>query len=196
MSASKICINFRATSGFVTDGADQTYCLGEAYPTTRAGWAFGITSTPGGSAGTADRNSGVDPRLAGINYDTAQGNIWVFRIDLPAPGNYNIRLALGDDAVGFDQNKITVKDNASTILTVGPHTTHAGSFYDASGVEYSAANWPSNNTPVIVTFASTICIVEIGSPTDFATIACFEVEQLSAPSTGKPTLYYAQLARQ
>lgn len=90
-------INFRSTSGYVTDGAGQTYCLGSAdvYPVTRGGLTFGwILAHEADSA--RNRNAGNDPRLAGQNSATNDGTPSQFQLDLPASGSYTIHLALGD----------------------------------------------------------------------------------------------------
>src|SRR4051812_12156875 len=93
----KFGCNFRATSGYVTDGADDVFCgASELYPTTKTtgngnAATYGYITT-GPSA--ADRSSSLDPKLAGVHYVT--GGIRDFQIDLPAPGTYLFTLALGD----------------------------------------------------------------------------------------------------
>lgn len=145
-----IGINFRASAGFVTDGANETYSLGETYPQTRGGVTFGwdLDATP------RDRNAGVDRRLAGMN-STVDGNDRTFRLDLPAAGQYTIRLAMGDIDNGSVNSKVVIKDNVTTLLTIGPHSTGVDEFYDAADASYSSANWPTSNTGAVLTFAST-----------------------------------------
>src|SRR5690349_3422013 len=88
-------LNCRATSGFVTDAAPDTYCLAtDAYPVTRGGITFGYDSLTNIDA--RDRNSGVDPQLAGLNFIVNSGASVTLRLDLPSTGNYSIRLAMGD----------------------------------------------------------------------------------------------------
>jgi hypothetical protein len=92
--------NFRQTSGFVTDGANETYVLsGDSYPATRNGVTFGWEDAP---SGDRDRNSGIDRRLAGMNFvsSAAGASAYRFRVDLPAAGDYAVRLAIGDEANG------------------------------------------------------------------------------------------------
>src|SRR5215813_6529220 len=84
-------INFRASAGFVADGANETYCLAENYPTARGGAMFGWTS---GAPSARDRTTSADRRLAGMNF--VSGSQGTFRIDLPAPGTYDVRLAIGE----------------------------------------------------------------------------------------------------
>jgi hypothetical protein len=90
-------LNFRSTSGYVTDGAGQTYVLAtDTYPTTRGGVTFGW-ETPG-PTGHANRSTSLDVRLAGIGYrvNSSGGAAGIFRVALPATGTYNLRLAMGD----------------------------------------------------------------------------------------------------
>ncbi len=146
-------INFRDTSGFVTDGTNETYCLGAvdtAYPTTRAGFTFGWVATSG--LDQRDRNSGVDRRLAGMNFSPTPGDY--FRLDLPSAGNYDIHLALGDDSGG---NPVEWKlQDTTTLLHTYTGTPGSGNFQDASGATLSAANWPGNEAALAnQTFATT-----------------------------------------
>lgn len=147
-----IGINFRGSSGYVSDGAGETYCLGsDTYPTTRGGFTFGWEDAPGGGI---DRDATNDARLAGINYAPTAGTRW--RLDLPATGDYLIRLAIGDAASG-QGNKFLVKDDGTLLLTRGIHNTSgADRFFDAAGVEYTDATWPGSNTGASLTFATTI----------------------------------------
>src|SRR5262245_29425693 len=96
--------NFRNTSGFITDGTNQTYALYnefERYPIssrTIGGEAvtFGWVEAFSGSnmLGGADRSNtgGIDPRFAGVNY-SPPGSFATFRVDLPEAGTYDIRIA-------------------------------------------------------------------------------------------------------
>lgn len=157
--------NFRDSSGFVTDGANETYAISEDYPQTRNGITFGYTARP--NLNTRDRNSGNDRRLAGCHFN-AGGVDSVFRVDLPSAGSWDIRLALGDASNGQVIN-IELKDNTTSLLTiVNVDTTAANNFLDATGAILSAANWPANNTKVTKTFASTILNLIIKTPTSAA----------------------------
>ncbi len=148
-------INFRATSGFVTDGANETYSIGGVdtsfYPITRAGFTFGWVSS-GAGLDQRDRNAGVDRRLAGIVFSSVPGDY--FRLDLPSTGNYDIHLALGDDSGG---NPVEWKlQDTTTLLATYTGTPGAGNFQDASGATLSAANWPGSEAPLAnQTFATT-----------------------------------------
>lgn len=172
--------NFRATAGYVTDGGGETYCLGEpeAYPTTRSGSTFGWSGLVSGDA-EVNRNAGNDRRLAGINYKANDGTQATFRLDLPAPGTYRIRLALGDTVLQGDQY-VQIRDGGSAVLTINDTTgTAAGTWDDATGTAYNNANWPGSNTSVNVAFTGTILNMVIGTPTaqsDSSTIAHLFVE--------------------
>lgn len=148
--------NFRDSAGFVTDGTNQTYVVGtaglwEIYPTTRNGTTFGWDNVASGNL--RDRNSGNDPRLAGVQWSDV---LRVFRIDLPSAADYNIDLALGDPGGGANSINSKVYDN-TTLLTTISGSNSSGEFKDANGTNHtSAANWVSNHATLLKTFASTI----------------------------------------
>lgn len=151
-------INFRGTSTYVTDGTNETYCLADAYPTTRGGATFGWNS----SVSAADRNSGLDRRLAGINFNGAGPD--TFRLDLPSTGSYTVYLSLGDAAASHADNQVIVKDNTTTLLTIGPHLTDGtNSFYDATDTAYDSTNWPTSQMGSSLSFSSTILILEMSA---------------------------------
>lgn len=166
---SSIGINFRATAGFVTDGAGETYCTGDAYPVTRGGWTFGWEDA---GVQTRDRNSTVDPRLAGMNFQATSGKR--FRIDLPAAGSYNVRVAAGD-ASSNNASAFDIKDNA-TVLFSTTGTILGGHFKDATNVDRTTAAWPGSNVAQTVSFASTIFRLVTTTASD-DTIAHVFVEQ-------------------
>jgi hypothetical protein len=146
--AVNIGFNFRATSGFVTDNANEVYVLDtDTYPTTRGGFTFGWVQTGTRPVSSADRTTGVDVRLAGINYcqDWAATTETYFRVDL-TPGTYNVRIAVGDASFSGNLNHIVVKDTGTTRFTV-TGTYGSGNFFDSQSVEYSAAAWPGSNSP-------------------------------------------------
>lgn len=146
----KIGINFRDTAGFVTDGQDETYCLHDGYPTTRGGATFGWESDM--DAGS-DRDSGVDRRLAGNNSRSTVPRS--FRLDLDAIGMYRIRLAIGD--AGETESSLTaVQDGSVDKFVVSDPSIASGSFQDAQGNEYTAANWPAQNQFTSVVFTGTL----------------------------------------
>lgn len=158
-------INFRATAGYVTDGAGDTYEIGTTanYPRTTpqgnvVGWEDAIT-------GTRDRTV-QDPRLSGIHYFTSTTGVTArFRFDLPAAGSYDIRLAAGDPA-GGTYAKIELFDTTTSLgVLVNQMGTAiaANSFADAANTIYTYANWLTSNTAVSKTFASTICRFKIGA---------------------------------
>ena len=129
-------INFRGTSGLATDGAGNTYSIGETYPTTRSGLTFGW----GASRTGADRFATGDVRIRGcIN----GGNNSTFLLDLPnGPGVYRVRVALGDPA--YDgTNTVAIKDGATTLATISGTAGYDG-FLNANNTFYTKANWVSN----------------------------------------------------
>src|SRR5271157_6482568 len=76
--------DFRHTAGFVTDPPGDTYVLSTtAYPTKGGGTTYGWAKTS--LVQGRDRNAGLDPRLAGINF-VNNGAPATFNVDLPSPG--------------------------------------------------------------------------------------------------------------
>lgn len=157
-------INFRATAGYVTDGANQTYCLVEAFPTNRGGQTFGWTS----SISAADRSSAVDPRFAGINYVAGSSP---FRFTLPRTGVFSVNYAIGDDS--FSQAaSVVIKDNTTTLNTSATLTTTAGQFADISGTVFSSpAAWIAGNTPLALTFSTTSFVLNLAGAGSNAAIS-------------------------
>jgi len=156
--ATNIGINFRLTSGYVSDPTDTTYCIGDAYPTTRAtvgtgqNVTFGWPSSLG--ANCRDRSTGVDARLAGQNQPTSNSN---FRIDLPAPGVWTVNLAVGDAAgVKTAFWDILDSDGSTVLASMADTLTTSGQWFDATGVNRtSSSDWVSNNASINVTLSGT-----------------------------------------
>ena len=100
-------INFRATSGYVSDPIGTTYANLDLYPTTRAGTTFGYKA--GVTPQTRDRSVSVDARIAGSwQHSNALGTKVTFLYDVGA-GSYELRLAVGDASFGT-VNSIVVTD--------------------------------------------------------------------------------------
>lgn len=157
-----LSINFRATSGYVTDLGIETYDLGVVYPVTRGGFTFGWSLD--NTANARDRNAGIDRRLAGLNQranTTNPNESW--RLDLPATGSYTVEAALGD-ASNTQTEFVVVSDNTTTKKTISNVDLASGSFLDESGVSRTTANWPTLNVAETYSFASTILKFLIGDP--------------------------------
>jgi hypothetical protein len=156
-------INFRATSGgpsgFDGDGVGETYCLAEAYPTTRGGFTFGWESGGVVSGGNGRDRADVDRRLAGMNFAT-DDSIWRWDIDT---GAHNITAAFGDAGGAQADQDFELRDTTTVFASLADGATSAEEFYDANAALHaSAAAWVSNNTPVARTMASTILRARIG----------------------------------
>lgn len=154
-------ISFRATSGYVTDPSNVTYCTGDTYPTTRLGMTFGWES--GGSPSTRDRSTGVDARLAGNNQILNTGTAGVFRIDLDGSA-YDIDLALGDASFAQGYQYLQFQDGTTPFATIDDSGgTAGGHFDDATGTDYTSANWPGSNTSISRTFSTSILRLVVGN---------------------------------
>lgn len=159
-------INFRATAGFVTDGAGDASEIGTTanYPrSTPQGNVVGWEQAP---TGTRDR--AVAPaQVAGIHYLTSSSGVFAnYRFDLPAAGEYDVYVAAGDVSnPAFC--KLELFDNATSkgvlVNRIGTEIP-LGAFVDATGVLRADYNdWITNNAPLRVTFASTIARFRLGS---------------------------------
>lgn len=147
-----IGINFRGNAGTVTDGPNQTYCLGEAYPTTRGGFTFGWSVDL--TANGRDRDYGVDVRLQGLNFTNTVGHY--FQLDLPSTGTYDVRVAAGDAVGGGNGDKWDIQDNSTVLASLTTDFFASILFGDATDTNYSAANWPGSNTKLTSAFSSTV----------------------------------------
>jgi hypothetical protein len=192
-------INFRQTSGYVTDAADDTYLLddggdnGEDYPVTRNGVTFGYTSVIG--IQERDRNSSNNAKLAGFHFPSAEASEVTVRVDLTAAGTYNVRVAMGDPSYARTGMKAIIRDNGSDKFTVSGNTASANNFLDATSADLTHNDWVSSNTPQSVAFASTVAQIVIGDgATGPSTFAHVSFEQLgdehgplpSPPDHGTP----------
>lgn len=176
--------NFRATSGYVSDGADQTYVLADTYPTTRGGFTFGWTSALGD--GSRDRDSGIDVRLAGQNQVITPNAPRTFRVDLSATGSYTICVANGDATSTQSDQRLEFYDDSTLLFSIvdaGGSSIAGGNFNDASGVERTAAAWPGSQVCVTHTFATTIFNMVAGSgSSENGTIAHLRIYAAAASS--------------
>lgn len=169
--------NFRATSGYVTDGTDQTYVLAtESYPQSRNGVTFGWSTAP---LDSRDRTTGSpnNPRLSGINFsaNAAGTTPGVFRVDLPATGKFDLYMAFGDSDNG-QAIDAEWADNASYTTVANNGGTIANSYFDATGALRTAAQWVADSTlggtKVSPTFASQILNIRVGGLTAIGSSSC------------------------
>jgi len=176
--------NFRQTSGFVTDPADHTYVLyGDAYPVTRNGVTFGFTGAQA-FGGDRDRNAGIDPRIAGLCLDIFEE--LVFRVDLPGPGNYQITFA-GGDASNPGRFIGDFKDGATTLFSLNLNTED--NFIDANGTFLSTTDWPTLNTPRLISMEGSTLTVVLNTLDVVNEIAHLFISQVAS---GNPWYAHAQ----
>ena len=85
-------VNFRATSGYVTDPTGFVAQTDFTLYTPSRGYGYVVAPT----GGVRDRNNTLDPQIAGIHYGS---NAYSFRVDLPnGAGRYRVRSAHADDS--------------------------------------------------------------------------------------------------
>lgn len=179
--------DFRATSAYVTDPAGSYFVGATAYPTTSDGITYGWTSTTG--LGTRNRSTSVDPRLAGVVFRSSGTSAYNdFRVDLPAPGAYEISIALGDVGSGQSGEYAEIYDGTTLLATVNAANASqpAGSFFDMQSNLYTMANFFTSEVPSTLTFSTTQLIVRIGtanSATGNDTVAWLHVTSaIAAPA--------------
>lgn len=187
-------INFRRTSGFVTDVSPENFegngtnvVTAPTYPrTTAQGNTVGWEGT--NDINARDRNAGTDRRLAGLHASEGGTGTKIndFRIDLPSAGDYKVRIAAGDADYSWN-TKVELFDTSSSlgVLCTGS-TGAANSFKDASNATLTAANWPGSNALVTKTFATTICRFRVGDgATHFMPICHIYIEAVGGGTTPK-----------
>lgn len=163
--------DFRTSAGFAADPPYAFAVLGEGYPhtyrigqiTIRAGWESASSACAG--VQTRDRTKSNDARLAGINGNSANsaanGHQCVFRVELPAAGNWTIALASGD-ATNAQLNSIILKDGGVPFQTLDHLSTPANHFMDANGTVWSAVDWTRSNGTLVHEFKSTKFEIMVG----------------------------------
>ena len=106
--------------------------LTTVFPTTGYLTTYGWSYTATFSA--LDRNNSIDPRLAGINY-VSNGSPGDFYVDLPAPGIYNVSLAMGDAGYAqcYTQCQIQFFDGNTLLATGGWRTNEPRVFLRCAG---------------------------------------------------------------
>jgi hypothetical protein len=188
----RVGFNFRATSGYVTDGADEIYVLGENNSTTRS-TTNGNSATfiwSGAGPQPRDRTTGNDRRLAGINFVNGS-TTETLTITLPQVGSYIVRLAIGDPADAGGHQYVQIRDNTTPLLTVDDATgPGANQFLDATVVVRTAAAWPSANVSTTIIFATTSCKVVVGSVSisDITRLAHLYLEYIPAATRSRATV--------
>ena len=189
-----IGFNFRNDASFVQDGPNETYVLStDSYGSAVRNIGgnnvtFGWEQAPTGSINRLN-SVGQDRRLAGVAYagNGTSGNR-DFRVDLLETGSYTIHLAMGDYGYGQRGSKIEILDGTTVLATIGPNNTTANSFYDANGVNLSAADWPTNETGKTLTFNSNILRIRLPQGAiDFDVLAHLRVVQ-NPPDLEAPTI--------
>ncbi len=136
---------------------------------------------------TRNRDNTIDPRLAGVNY-VYNGSPQAFYVDLPAPGTYNVALAMGD--AGYPQCAVRCQiqflDGADVLATLNSGPTNLGYFYDMQGNNWSESQWPTMNVSQQLTLTGTQLTVLLGTSQytgDTTPIAYLGLTQVSTGPT-------------
>jgi len=186
-------IDFRATvnsagavpPSFVGDPVDCDWdnagSSANNYPRlTAQGNTVGWDNAVGHIDGSRDRDNTIDPRLAGMVYLQNHTTPAIFYMDLPAPGDYTINLAIGDAVYQQVYQNFTVYDNTTPLFSA--NNIGGTIFADAHGNYLTAAQWPTNNVGVSRTFTSTKFALLIGGDASgTTTIAHLHVQSAASP---------------
>ena len=130
------------------------------------GWAIADTGE------TRDRTTASpnNPKLSGINY-TGSADQALFQVDLPATGDYTIRVANGDAGSSQAGQYWELRDNVTAFVTAQFDGGMLGDeYYDATQVlRTTPTNWINNNATVTRTFASTTFVFALAKTIDYGT---------------------------
>lgn len=185
-------LNIRASQAFVTDGANQASLNEDVaggsdgiYPhsVTLDGDTFDVGFPSGDTVQFRDRDSGADPRLAGIGFCFNDGtNQKTLRINVPA-GNIGLRLAFGDPSNDRAYTEWAIYDDASLLETgVYASTITAGQWVDANETLHASnAAWIASNTEKTYAISSGILRITFGSAaaqTDVTAVATIGFRQI------------------
>lgn len=188
-------IAFRNTLGYVTDAANydaQTSATADFPRTSAQGNTVGLLDSIGF---TANRDTGVDPRLAGVAVSFGSG--YRFQITTPSAANYRIGLAGGDATTGGGDSSVNMYDNTSNLGSLCNRTSMAaGDFADSTNTVYTAANWPSSQALSTFTFSTTAAIWQVNGTGSADKISSLYIEAVGGGGGGKPALYYDMQRRQ
>lgn len=186
--------DFRGSAIYVTDPAYGVPVLGETYPHTytnangdsiNAGWVGAPSLT------CQNQYSAGDPRLAGRNLKNTDPD-YDFQVDFtsgsaPGAGDYTTAIASGD--VGGSNVFFQILDNTTVLIDGSAIGFNNGDYTDAALATYTTANWPSSNTPVAVTFATTTAILRLTGDSFNGPINHFRLTKVA--SSGKPWGHFA-----
>lgn len=175
--------DFRATSGFVVDPANDDFNGSTANDSGTSSNGIAWNWSIPGSILTRDRNATIDARLAGIIAVPTGTSAAVFTATLPAPGTYDITVAAGDHD-NLQTINLDILDNGVLLFSVATNiTTAAGNHYiDATGVERTSdTDWVTNNVKKRLTFTTTSAGFSLNSPSGNNSCLChLKIEAVAA----------------
>lgn len=183
-------VNFRGSSGYVTDGADTGYEIG-----TTANYTGARTLAAGNAVGIGwedaptlmlDRGA-VDPRVAGAGFVSS---LTRYRIDLPATGTYSIAVAAADAAGGGWDSYIEIFDTTTSLGVVCNKAPVTPNYYvNVNDTEYFVTSPGNIDDTQDFVFSSTILRFKVNQlGAGFGMISHILITQLAAAggTQGKP----------
>jgi hypothetical protein len=186
-------VNFRGSSGYVTDGASTGYEIA-----TTANYTGARTLAAGDAVGigwedaptlSLDRDV-VDARISGAAFVTTSGSPFRYRIDLPSAGDYTIAVASCDAAGGSWDAYTEIFDNTTSLGVVNNRDTiTANNYVNVNNTQYAAGSPANIDDTQTFTFASTILRVKVGLSSHgaaFTMLSHLLVTQVAAAGGGGP----------
>lgn len=183
-------IDFRAGNTAPYD-TDPTNCDYEIYSGTAGNYGSHVTlqgnnvgwiGPMNGSGGTQgrNRNSSIDRRLAGLQFNTLSSEVLRYAFDVP-PGTYRVRIAAGDYNYARSVKVEAFDDATSLGVLCSTATTAGGKFRDATNAEYTAAAWPGSNAlSANLTVATGPLVFRVGDGANQCYVAHIWVESVAA----------------
>lgn len=155
---------FRATVGYVTDPVDYLFTNpGDAdiYPTTVGGFTMGWDNS---GVQSRNRNSGVDARLAGMQFAyTNNDQVWRLDLtDLDGAREYTINGGMGDPNTTNATQYAEIRDNTTTRLTVNATAGASDELVDLGGNSRDINDDPDTFATQDITFTSTDFYLYLG----------------------------------
>src|ERR1041385_1465960 len=117
-------INFRNSSGYVTDGANEFFGDGSTSQTIN-GYSCGWNTDQTGNDRDRTTSSPSAPRAAGTVLLANDGGTYTFTITGLAAADYKIGLMIGDAAYTMAAGQVVLKDNTTTRYTLNSSATTA-----------------------------------------------------------------------
>lgn len=182
MSFVKFGINFRATSGYVTDGTDEYFGDGSASQTIN-GFACGWSSDKTADDRDRTASSPASPRAAGLVHCPNDGSPDTFRITGLPPGDYKIGIMVGDAVYSHTSGKIELKDGSTSLYPITLGSTAYNTSRDINNGLHDHLYDFDTIVQTVTIVGGTLNVVCGDSSGDYTELQHLYIEQISDAST-------------